>query len=195
MNEDVKFKIGDVVVMKNSESHSEYDGMFGLVVGEYALRKAYSKRADKKTEELDYVVALPDLADDENIRYFNATPSQMDGPYIKGKNETWFLREALDDGLFITEHDTPRINTNIDVCGSEKIDQYGDIAGDFMKHVVGIEIERCFISDESSLPDFPCATLQEYCDKTMDRFGVDISDMVNATFAEIFERINEQTKR
>ena len=81
------------------------------------------------------------------------------------------------------------------------IDQYEDIAVDFMPAILGHEYHDCWISDESLLSDFSPKdfikgtsqwgydVMQEIAKKVQSRYGVDISDMEDPYLWEIFQRI------
>lgn len=88
----------------------------------------------------------------------------------------------------------PRPGTKVPVefVASDRVDQYSELAKDFIQCV--LEIEWAWISDESSLWDFHSdETNGKLNDKIRHLYGVDVSDISNGNLADIFERISKGT--
>lgn len=67
------------------------------------------------------------------------------------------------------------------------VEQYEDIAQDFLEHVV--EHPEAWISDLSSVYDFEYDTKEEAWERIKKRYGVDVSDIEDLNLVKIFERI------
>jgi len=72
----------------------------------------------------------------------------------------------------------------------EALSGYEDIARDFFPPILGMSYDDCFITDSSSLWDFPLdESDQQVMNKVLLVFGVDISDIADGNLAKIFARI------
>lgn len=77
------------------------------------------------------------------------------------------------------------------------VDQYQDIADDFLEHIIGHP--EAWISDESCISDFDFEIdfengkvthdPEKIIEKTKERYGVDISGIADEYMVKIFERI------
>lgn len=77
---------------------------------------------------------------------------------------------------------------------SEKVHLYTHIAEHFFPHILKMNYADVWITDLSSLWDFPVEDSDEEMSRKIAlRYGVDVSDLVKKGFlVEIFERINEK---
>lgn len=97
----------------------------------------------------------------------------------------------------------------ITFASRDLIDDYEDIARDFLKRICHLEYDECFISDESGISDFAgccipevmekepetlkeayAAGKQNMIQKTLETYGVDISDKVY--LLEVFDMIYQR---
>jgi hypothetical protein len=94
-------------------------------------------------------------------------------------------------------HDSlPRPGTHVplEFAATVKIDQYRDIARDFLDRIFHLNYDECFISDESSLGDFHAGDSDELHRKIAIIYGVDVSDVERGLLVGIFERIAERRR-
>ena len=86
----------------------------------------------------------------------------------------------------------PRPGTKValEYTSTRYIDSYEEIARDVLTNVLDLDYDGCFISDESSLLDFPFFdSLEEPIAKIKQLYGVDVSDIKGGNLVDIFERI------
>jgi hypothetical protein len=77
-------------------------------------------------------------------------------------------------------------------ASDKKISQYSNLQDQFALQI--LDINRWFVSDESSLWDFTTDdTLEPYYAKIRQVYGVDVSDIDEALLWKIFQRIAERT--
>jgi hypothetical protein len=87
----------------------------------------------------------------------------------------------------------PGTKVAIEFAPTTQIEQYEEMAVHFMEKILGINYYNCFISDESSLWDFPTkSSKEEYHQKIALIYGVDVSDIDSGNLVEIFKRIRKQ---
>lgn len=91
---------------------------------------------------------------------------------------------------------------------SDEVEDYDEIARDFLKRIFDINFDECFISDESSLADFAgCGMPEEYDTSELtieqyyalgkvvmvrtinENYGIDVSP--NDLLVDVFERIRK----
>ena len=93
-------------------------------------------------------------------------------------------------------HDAlPRPGTRVPLvfASTVLIDQHRDIARDFLQRIFHLDIDECFISDESSLWDFHSEeTNDALYRKIAIIYGVDVADVPEARLAGIFERLAQR---
>ena len=75
-------------------------------------------------------------------------------------------------------------------AASDSVDQHRELAKDFMSRILSLNLDDCFILDESSLWDFTAEETNEpYYRKIILLYGVDVSDVEGAKLSQIFDRI------
>jgi Domain of unknown function (DUF4111)/Nucleotidyltransferase domain len=75
-------------------------------------------------------------------------------------------------------------------ASSHLIDRYESLAREFLPRVLDLDYDECFISDRSSLWDFHDGDSNDALyRKISDLYGVDVSDVHDATIAGILEKI------
>jgi hypothetical protein len=79
----------------------------------------------------------------------------------------------------------------IEFAETTLVDRYCSIAVEFMPRVLGFERDECFISDESSLDDFPEPNA-EYLRKIGIFYGIHPDELENSRLVTIFKRIAER---
>jgi hypothetical protein len=98
---------------------------------------------------------------------------------------------------------------DITIADTDKIEEYKDIAKDFLNNICNTDYNECFISDESCLSDFAGCCFPEDFDsvgmtltefyargkefavaKVKEKYGIDVD--VNDYFITIFEKIKQQ---
>jgi hypothetical protein len=84
----------------------------------------------------------------------------------------------------------PGTGAPLEFATTASVDQHRELAHDFMSRILLLNLDDCFISDESSLWDFNTEeTNEHYYKKIILLYGVDVSDVEGATLSRIFERI------
>lgn len=93
------------------------------------------------------------------------------------------------------KHNTlPRPGTlvELEMAPTQQVDRFADLAHDFISKIVeGVNPNFVFISDSSSLWDFPYEDTAEQFDKIKQVYGVDVSDITDGNLAKIFDRIRQ----
>ncbi len=79
-------------------------------------------------------------------------------------------------------------------ASDKEIRKHEDLAVDFFEKVLGADYSRFYISDQSSLLHMRASEEDDGVDKKVvekirEAYGVDISDIEDANFVRIFERI------
>jgi hypothetical protein len=100
------------------------------------------------------------------------------------------LQHKLD--LYKQEHGRlprPGIRVPLKFATTMEIDHFKNIARDYFRRVLNRDFDRCFISDRSSVLDFPGN--EDYIEETQRLYGVDISDISDGNFVRIFKRLQE----
>ena len=78
----------------------------------------------------------------------------------------------------------------IEFAAADSVDLHGELARDFLSRILSLNLDACFISDESSLWDFNDEeTNERYYKKIILLYGVDVSDVQGEKLSQIFERI------
>ena len=87
----------------------------------------------------------------------------------------------------------------IEMAPQISIDQFEDIAADFIPKIFGMAYEDVLITDESSIYDFDFELdlknsrvnhhTEEYLNKIKEVYGLDVSDIKGLLLVKIFERI------
>src|SRR5262245_3972012 len=116
---------------------------------------------------------------------------QMSG---HGENREEALRnlEVAFKHFKATHEKLPRPGTGapIEFASANLIQQYEDLARDFLPRVLNLNFDQCFISDESSLWDFHVQeTNGDYYRKIALLYNVDVSGVEGANLGRIFETI------
>jgi hypothetical protein len=100
---------------------------------------------------------------------------------------------ALNFARYRSSHETlPRPGTGapLEFAGAGVIDQHRALARDFMERIFNLNLDECFISDESSLWDFHGEeTNDAYNRRIALIYRVDVSDLEDAKLGKILERI------
>jgi hypothetical protein len=99
---------------------------------------------------------------------------------------------------FCATHDTlprPGTSTPLEYASSSLVERHERLAREFLRRVLDMDYQECFISDESSLWDFHVDdTNEEVYRKIVELYGVDVSDIDGANLGLIFERIASKQK-
>ena len=120
----------------------------------------------------------------------------------------WFLMfasgETRDEALenlrhnfenYKQKHTTlPRPGTlvELEMAPTQQVDRFADLAHDFITRIVVVVNPKfCFISDSSSLWDFPYENKAEQIARIKEIYGVDVSDIEDGNLAKIFDRIRQ----
>ena len=108
------------------------------------------------------------------------------GPKGIGPDEDSARADLVRD--FATREDRPRPGTRVPVrfAASAGIAAYGPWAYDVVETITGIR--PFFVSDDSSLSDFP-DDLAQYVAQTRELYGVDISDVEDGHLMTVLDRI------
>ena len=77
---------------------------------------------------------------------------------------------------------------NVTFGSTQQIEQFNDIAVHFMPRVIGFDRYDCFISDDSSLDDFPEPN-EEYLRKIGVIYGIHPDELTDFKLSTIFRRI------
>ena len=84
----------------------------------------------------------------------------------------------------------------IEFAPTTRMDQFWEIAEDFMRQIFGFEPGQYLITDESSLFDFTGLDGMEITDlhkKLQDVYELDVSDIPSGNLLEIFTRMHHRT--
>lgn len=107
------------------------------------------------------------------------------------------LNEAFNE--YKREYGTvPRPGTRVEAvfAPTDKIDQYSAIVHDFFEKILEMDYDYCFVSDESSLWEFPNtsdkARVLELIEQT---YQVDVSDIETGNLVQIFKRLHESSSQ
>ena len=73
-------------------------------------------------------------------------------------------------------------------ASTERIEKYDELATEFFEKILGFDYGNCILTDLSSILDFSNMDA-ELIGKVMDIYKIDISDIEDGNFAEIFDRI------
>ncbi len=88
----------------------------------------------------------------------------------------------------------PGSKAPITFASADRIRQHEGLAADFVKRVLGLKYEECFISDQSSLWDFHHSESNEALHRRIaELYHVDVSDIESGVLADILERIAERS--
>lgn len=108
--------------------------------------------------------------------------------------------EALENlrqnfGTYKAKHATlPRPGTlvELEMALTQQVDRFADLAHDFISKIVeGVNPNFVFISDSSSLWDFPYEDKAKQIARIKEIYGVDVSDIQDGNLAKIFDRIRK----
>lgn len=101
------------------------------------------------------------------------------------------LRQNFEN--YRSAHDTlprPGIQAPLVLASTNLVDKHSELARDFMTRILAMDIDDCFISDESSLWDFNAEETNDHLyRKIILIYGVDVSEVEGAKLSLIFERI------
>ncbi len=82
-----------------------------------------------------------------------------------------------------------RARLSIAFASAAGINKHRLIARDFFRRVLNRDLETCFVSDKSSVWDFPEADEEIYT-RIQQVYGVDVSDVTSGNLVQIFERLS-----
>lgn len=82
-----------------------------------------------------------------------------------------------------------RYGKEIEFAPQISTEQFEDIAEVFFPKILKMEYRDCWVSDESSLTDFP-EEKEIYLRRIQKEYNLDVSDIENLILVRIFERIN-----
>ena len=87
----------------------------------------------------------------------------------------------------------------IESASTDAIDQYEELAADFIPAIFGMSRDDCFITDESRLRDF-CDVFDpeprsEIDRRILDRYRVDVSDISDGNLVAVLRAITERRPR
>ena len=102
------------------------------------------------------------------------------------------LREGFES--YRRGHDSlprPGSGAAVEFASQETVRQYGAVARDYLDRMFSLDLDRCFISDDSSLWDFARDdSIDEFLRRTEELYGVDVADVEGAKLGLIFQRID-----
>ena len=97
------------------------------------------------------------------------------------------------------QHGTvPRPGTRVPIefAPTTEIDQYSLIAHDFFQKILEMDFDYCFVSDESSLWEFPNTSDEARVFELIRRtYQVDVSDIQTGNLVQIFKRLQESSSQ
>lgn len=86
----------------------------------------------------------------------------------------------------------PGSSVPIEFAPTDDIDKYSSIARDFFQKILGMNFDQCFVSDLSSLWDFPRVSDEERVFELIKQtYNVDVSDIKTGNLVQIFKRLQE----
>ena len=89
-----------------------------------------------------------------------------------------------------------RMRVPIEFAPTTEIDQYSLIAHDFFQKILEMDFDYCFVSDESSLWDFPNTSDEARVFELIKRtYQVDVSDIQTGNLVQIFKRLQESSSQ
>jgi len=83
----------------------------------------------------------------------------------------------------------PGMRVPLELASTAKIDRYRVLARDFFDRILGMDFDTCFVSDQSSLWDFPDTA--QAVDRIRAVYGVDVSDIEDGNLVRTVERLRE----
>ena len=100
------------------------------------------------------------------------------------------LQALKDEG---TRLPRPGTGLPIEFASSEQVELHWDMAEDFFKRVLEIDLQDCWISDQSSLWDFHGEMSNQHLyEKVWETYRVDISDIEDGNLVKVFKRIENK---
>ena len=106
------------------------------------------------------------------------------------------LKQHLDE--YKRQHGVaPRPGTRVQLQWAPtcEIEKHVPIARDFFHRILGMDFDACFVTDRSSLWDFPDTEDEAVAfAKIKQAYGTDVSDIRSGNLAEIFSRLEEHTQ-
>ncbi len=86
-------------------------------------------------------------------------------------------------------------NVNFEYVSTEMVDRFAEIKAEFMKDIFELSEGNYLISDESLLSDmFMDWTEEELRERIKEKYGINIEDVENTLFCDIFSRIHHIKK-
>ena len=124
----------------------------------------------------------------------------VDGMFITGLGDTpQAARDQLAERFadYRASHDTlPRPGTQapLTFASTTRLEAHGTLRDEFIERVLHMDPSAVFVSDESSLSDFP-EGLEEYGRRIMLLYGIDVEALPDDDFATILEAIANRPAR
>jgi len=88
----------------------------------------------------------------------------------------------------------PGAHVPLQFAPTDGIEKYSSIACDFFSKILQMDFDVCFVSDESSLWDFPNTDDKERVFEFIEQtYNVDVSNIHTGNLVQIFKRIHERT--
>jgi hypothetical protein len=86
-------------------------------------------------------------------------------------------------------------NAKFEYASTDIVDRFAEIKSEFMKNIFELPDEDYLISDESLLSDmFMDWAEEEIRERTKEKYGINIEDVGNTLFCDIFSRIHQNKK-
>jgi hypothetical protein len=84
----------------------------------------------------------------------------------------------------------PGTGLPIEFASTANIDNYEEVAAQFLRQILSMDYKNCWISDESSLWDFHGEETNDHLHrKIYEIYGINVSDIDDGKLVKIFERI------
>ncbi len=110
------------------------------------------------------------------------------------KQEAWKKLETKFSEYKANNQKLPRPGTSVPIqfASTDQIDQYPDLLDDFIRKILGFTSGPVFVSDQTSLWDFCMEDdLNEYFEKILHIYHVDVKNIEGANLVKILNKISE----